>query len=304
MKIQKMCDDLNSLIHDKFFLNIYLCKKLNDYERTFTSLDLIGDCQNAIEEFDSIPIGSFQSRTTLYIYGVLQSLYCQQDGLYHLYKTINSQNIKLNDFFKLYDFNKEIREVRDDIAGHPTDRKSGKEFYYIVKGSNSKYSFSYAGYNPDFKNVDVDLKAFILEQSVFTAKVLNDIKKAISEKIQVHKNRFNKMKLISIIANINLPTKQIMRGIFEDYPFSMKGLNDVVIELVSLKQKLNLRYGDKIPESIKNIFRLQDHILEKMKKWISNNELTNNVDAEIFMDSFDSQMKMLSEILKEIDDEF
>jgi len=305
MTIQQKCNELNRIIHDRLFLNNYLSTNAGDYERVFTSIDLIEDCENAIDEFEKIPETNFQNRSTLYIYGVLQSMYCQQDGVFHLYKTITKKSLKnIYALFNLYNFNKAVREVRDDIAGHPADRKNGKEFYFIGKGPNTKYSFSYAGYTPNFRKVDVDLKQFIKEQKKFIMKVLEDIEISISDQIQTHKDKFKSMKLIDLIDNLNYPTQLIYRGIFNNHPLAEIGLKEIREKIDALKLELNKRYNNRIPESISNIFRLQDHILDRINNWISNKELERNTDAEVFMDSFENQLNELIEILKEIDEEF
>lgn len=305
MTIQQKCNELNRNIHDRLFLNNYLSTTIGDYERVFTSIDLIEDCENAIEEFENIPETNLQNRSTLYIYGVLQSMYCQQDGLFHLYKTITNKTLKnVYELFELYNFNKSIREVRDDIAGHPADRKNGKEFYFIGKGPNTKYSFSYAGYTPHFRKVDVDLRQFIEEQRKFTITVLNAVGKTISEQIKIHKDKFKSMKLADIVNNLNYPTQLIYRGIFNNHPLAEIGLKEIREKLDALRIELEKRYNNKIPDSISDIFRLQTHILLRIDSWIANKELERNTDAEIFMDSFDHQMDELMEILKEIDDEF
>ena len=305
MTIQQKCNELNRNIHDRLFLNNYLTITPDDYERAFTAIDLIEDCQNSIEEFENIPESTIQSRSTLYIYGILQSMYCQQDGLFHLYRTITNKSLKsVYDFFQLYNFNKSIREVRDDIVGHPTDRKKGKEFYFIGKGPNSKFSFSYAGYTPHFRKVDVDLKLFIEQQNEFTISVLQDVENSISEQIQIHKDKFKSMKLIDIVNNLNYPTQLIFRGIFNNHPLAESGLVEIKEKLNNLKIELNKRYNEKIPESISDIFRLQDHILHRIDDWISSKEIERNIDAEVFMDSFEKQMNELMDILKEIDENF
>jgi len=304
MTIQEKCNKLNKDIHNRHFLNNYLSTTIGDYERTFTSLDLIEDSQDAIEEFENIPETSIQSRTTLYIYGVLQSMYCQQDGLFHLYRTIKNKDIKnVYELFKLYQFNIQIREVRDDIAGHPADRR-GKEFYFIAKGTNSKYIFSYAGYAPHFRNVDVDLKQFINEQNIFAMTVLDEVEKTIAQQIQIHKSKFNSMKLTDIVDNLNYPIQLIYRGIFNNHPLAGTGLQEIKTKLTKLKTELNKRYYNKYPDSITDIFRLQDHVLNKIENWILTKTLERNLDAEIFMDSFDHQLNELVDILKEIDEEF
>ena len=145
MTIIEKCNRINIKINNPLYRHNYLTKT-GDYEKVFTSLDLIEDGQNAINEFIELNENIIPSRTTLYIYGILQVLICQQDGVFHLYNTIKDNNIKeITQLFDIYKFDKSIRRIRNEIAGHPNNRNNGKEFYYIAKGSNSKYQFSYAG---------------------------------------------------------------------------------------------------------------------------------------------------------------
>lgn len=308
MTIQEKCDKLNRDIHNPLFLNYYLSNNQRNHERAFTSIDLIEDCQNAIEEFEGIPEANIQGRSTLYIYGVLQSLYCQQDGLLYLYETIIDSTIKNPyDLFRQYSFNKEIREVRDDIAGHPANRDNrnkGKEFYFIEKGSTSKYIFSYAGYTPKFRKVDVNLKQFMEEQERFTKTVLDDIENAISKKLQAHKNKFRTMKLLDTVKDIDNSIQLIQRGISNNHPLAACGVREIKEKLDKLKEELNSRYNNEIHVGIQDIFLLQYHILNKIESWISNGELHSNIDAKIFMAGFENQMQELNTQLKGIDDDF
>ncbi|PKD15906.1 hypothetical protein APR41_11560 [Salegentibacter salinarum] len=64
--IQRKCIELNRKIHIKIFKNSFL-NQGNDYERTFTFLDVIEDCQEAIDECISIPDENITQRTSLYI---------------------------------------------------------------------------------------------------------------------------------------------------------------------------------------------------------------------------------------------
>lgn len=235
-------------------------------------------------------------------------MYCQQDGLFFLYKTIIDSNIKnVYAFFNQYSFNKEIREVRDDIAGHPANRDNrnkGKEFYFIEKGSTSKFIFSYAGYTPKFRKNDVNLKEFIEEQAKFVKIVLDDIENAIFEKLQAHKNKFKTMKLIDIVKDIDKSIQLIQRGIFNDHPLAACGVREIKEKFDMLKKELNSRYNNEIHVGIQDIFLLQDHILNRIEKWISNGELHSNIDAKIFMAGFENQMQELNTQLKGIDDDF
>jgi len=83
-EIIDLCNTLNEAIHEPLYHNFYNIPNELKYNQTFTSIDLIEDSQIAIEEFKSAESLGKQGRSTLLIYGLLQSLFLQQDGLYRL----------------------------------------------------------------------------------------------------------------------------------------------------------------------------------------------------------------------------
>lgn len=302
--IQRKCNNLNRDIHVKIFRNNFLDKG-NDYERAFTSLDVIEDCQDAFEEYISIPVKNIPRRTTLYVYGVLQAMYCQQDGLFHLYRTLVDSKIKkVNQLFELFELDNEIRIVRDDIAGHPADRNFGKEFYYLAKGANSKYKFTYAGYDPSFKAVNVDLKEFIEKQTIFTQKILDFVKKHILQKLKEFKNKFIDVKLVNIIKDTDGSIQLINRGIIDNYHLASVGAKDMTDRLESLKSELKKRYNTESNVYYDDVFELTDHILNKITEWIKTGRIEKNIEAKIYMSSLDNQLTYLSSCLEELDREF
>lgn len=303
--IIKLCKNLNRQIHNPLFHNFYNIPDQLNYNQTFTSIDLVEDSQIAIEEFENIDIDGIQGRSTLLIYGLLQSFFLQHDGLFYLYKCIVNRNIKRDDFFNLFSFDKNIREVRNDIAGHPTNRHSS-EFYFIAKGTTTKYEFTYAGYTPEFRTVDVDLKIFIQKQFDFAEKVLLFIQNDIKQKIEMKKEEHKNIKLSEMIIEADRNIQLISRGI-RDGERSFEGewgISGVEKSIQNLKKELALRYNSNLPASISESFRMIDHILLRFREWDSENLLLNNDDAEIFLDSLDNQISELSEMLKEVDEEF
>jgi Ni,Fe-hydrogenase I large subunit len=304
MSIKRKCDELNRDIHIKIYQNNFLDKG-NDYERAFTSLDVIEDCQDAFEEFINIPAKNIPKRTTLFVYGVLQAMYCQQDGLFHLYRTlVDNKTKKVNQLFERFELDSEIRIVRDDIAGHPADRNYGKEFYYLAKGANSKYNFTYAGYNPNFKSVNVDLKEFIEKQTLFAHKVLDFVKKHILQKLKEFKSKFNKVKLVDIIKDTDGSVQLISRGIANDYHLASVGVKSMTEKLDSLKSELKKRYNSESNVYYDDVFELTDHILNKIAEWIKTGRIENNIEARIYMSSLESQLADLMNCLEELDKEF
>jgi len=303
--ITDLCNTLNRTIHEPLYHNFYNIPNELKYNQTFTSIDLIEDSQIAIEEFESAKSLGKQGRSTLLIYGLLQSLFLQQDGLYHLYKCVVDENIKQTDFFDTFSFDKNIREVRNDIAGHPTNRKN-IEFYFIAKGPISKDRFTYAGYTPEFRKVEVDLKTFISKQSEFTINVLQTVLDKILKKIEMkkdeHKNKALKEMIVGADRNIQL----IYRGIRDtDRNFQGEwGISGVKNALDEIRIELNIRYNNNLPSGISEVFRLTDYIIARFNEWWTENNLLENNDAEIFLHSLGKQLDELKEMLIEIDEEF
>lgn len=299
------CDKLNDLIHHPLYHNFYNISDELKYNQTFTSIDLIEDSQIAIDEFENAKSLGEKGRSTLLIYGLLQSLYLQQEGLYHLYKCVVENKISIIDFFDLFGFDKKIREVRNDIAGHPTNRKSN-EFYFIAKGAMSKYKFTYAGYTPDFRTVDVDLKLFIQSQLNFAESVLQTVEDNINTKIKMKKEEHKDVNLKEMIIGASRNQQLIYRGI-RDSRRSFQGewgITGITSSICEIRSELNLRYNSNLPIGFEDTLRLIDYILLRFNQWLSEGNLFGNDDAEIFLDSLSKQLDELEEMLEETDDQF
>lgn len=303
--IIELCNNLNKAIHNPLFHNFYNIPNELKYNQTFTSIDLIEDSQIAIDEYENAKSNGKEGRSTLLLYGLLQSFFLQQDGLYHLYKSVVNDKIKQKELFDLFSFDTEIRDVRNDIAGHPSNRKN-TEFYFIAKGTTSKYRFTYAGYTPNFRKVEVDLKDFIFKQFDFTKMVLLSVQNDIKNKIEMKKGEHKKLQLSDMIIDVNRNTQLIFRGI-RDNERSFQGeigISGIKNSIEIIRKELNIRYNKNLPIGISEVFRIIDYILLRFSNWQNENQLLGNDDAEIFLDSLDNQLNELKEMLEEIDEKF
>lgn len=300
-----LCNTLNKAIHESLYHNFYNIPNEKIYNQTFTSIDLIEDGQIAIEEFKNIESLEKKGRSTLLIYGLLQSLFLQQDGLYHLYKCVVDKKLKQRDFFDKFSFDMDIREVRNDIAGHPTNRKN-TEYYFITKGTISKERFTYAGYTPKFRRVEVDLKTLIIKQSKFTINVLQIVHENILKKIEMkkgeHKNKLLKEMIVGVDRNIQLIYRGI-RGKERSFQgkLGISGLENTIFELC---KELKTRYNEKLPGGMSVTFKMIDYIINRFNQWWTEKTLLGNDDAEIFLDSLEKQLNELREMLLKIDEKF
>ena len=188
-KILSLCRELNDLVTSSTYQSLYDIPNDTDYDQTFISIDAIEDTQGAISAFTNANSPKERGQNILLIYGFLQALFVQQDGLHNLYRCVFNSDINQKDFFDKFSFDNEVRNVRNDIAGHPTNRKRDTEFYFFDKSEQiSKDKFVYAGYIPEFKAVDVDSKVFIKKQFEFTKNVLKVVQEEVLMKIKEKKN--------------------------------------------------------------------------------------------------------------------
>lgn len=303
-------NELTHIISNKIDKAIFKSNFLNEndnFKKAFVSLDLIEDSQSAIDEFFNLDENILPGRTTLYIYGVLQSLYCQQDGIYHLYKLIVDNSIKMGKLFEQFHFDSGHREIRNDIAGHPSNKSYGKELYYLAKGCNTKYTFTYAGFTQNlekFRVQEVDLRKLITEQETFVTGVLNAVNTEIDIKIQELKKRFKDMALMELTKGMSHDISKINEGISHDYPPVKGNINCLTEAISSIKEELKKRYNNAVPYETMQQFDLIDYILEKFNSWVDNNELIGNMDARVFHEGLEKQFEELESMLKSIDKEF
>jgi hypothetical protein len=144
---------------------------MNDQQRWLklcSAMDLLGDTQWAIEAFLDVHPDVVADETTgdhyLAAYGVLQAMFLQQDSLRHIHETLGVP-------FALDATLGHIRSIRNDSAGHPSDRKGGR-FNFIVRHYLSRQGFqvrSLGTAEQDYREYWVDLPQLAVAQQASVA---------------------------------------------------------------------------------------------------------------------------------------
>ncbi len=113
-----------------------LMKQMNLWSQLCSCLDVIGDTELAIAAYIHKEFSQNTGANYLAVYGLLQTLFLQQDALFHLCEALGIGDPRDN-----YPRLKEIREDRNASVGHPTKLKRGKHtfchYYRIRAGRGS-----------------------------------------------------------------------------------------------------------------------------------------------------------------------
>ena len=114
-----------------------LLKDLDAWNQICSSLDTIGDTVYSIEDylFEKYPKNT--GLKYIYTYGILQSLFIQQDAIRHLAEAFDVS-------FDLNEKLRNIRAIRNASIGHPSKNNvRGTTYYnYISRITLSKYGFT------------------------------------------------------------------------------------------------------------------------------------------------------------------
>ncbi|EDP95045.1 hypothetical protein U8527_08450 [Kordia algicida OT-1] len=281
-----------------------LLENKTKWNQLCASMDVIGDTQIAINDFFKLPAFSSNNGGYLFLYGLLQSFFLQQDAINHLSQALFNNPINWRiDYPELF----QIRELRNDTIGHPTKRGNDESFHFIARYSISNGYFRLMShYSDKQKNLfrDIIIKELKEKQENSVIEILDNVIKLMEKEFEEHKNNFSKEK-ISELANIGYSISKVYEGIYNNYELVEMNFTIIKTTIESIKTEIKKRYG-KISalQGVQDVIRRIDYIIERVEKWILEDKLFNNNDAEVFMDSFSDRFDELEEMLKEIDKEF
>ena len=169
-----------------------------------SSLDVIGDTEEAIAAYSAKEFGDTKSAHYLAVYGLLQSIYVQQDAVINLCESLGIRE-KVEKYSKL----KEIREIRNDIVGHPTKRDQRKgqptSYHHISRMTLSQSGFTLASFfsndlRPQFRHIDIS--ELVVEQRKFISAILTTLINSLEAEDKAHREKFRIEKLASLFPDI------------------------------------------------------------------------------------------------------
>ena len=175
----------------------------------FSCISTIADTEEALESYLKTDVNSLDIGVKyLFVYGVLQALVVQQEAVKNLHGAFD---ISYTEDPTL----ENIRHIRIDAAGHPTNRGNKKAFNFIDRKTLSANGFELMTVFPENGNKseyrDVNVPHLIATQkSIFMDALANLIEKLREEEVE-HKKKFEGKKLASAFQ----PTKHLFSKINE-----------------------------------------------------------------------------------------
>ena len=310
--------DLESQIRD--FVNAprtqtRLLKNNATWGMLCSSLDAIGDTELAVKAY---LIGEKQSQESeqdtetlrntgnLYhsLYGILQVLFVQQDAVEHLAKALGidyAHDPVLRD----------VRELRNDVIGHPTNRSGGKAFNSISRQSLSRSGCEFLTMFPDgtstFKSIDVPDQIAAQRQAITTA--LTAILTKLKDDEMGHRRKFRGIKLADAFPQtLDHCHEKIGDSINERLPASFGGdmLKQIASYVAAFKQELSTRGSENAYDSLTCELDELDYPVAELLKYFSQPQDSkfNHKDAEICHFFIYKKLENIINIADEIDREY
>jgi len=284
-----------------------LLKDKADWSKLCSSLDVIGDTEQAFNSYLDIQEPNSFSEKYLILYGVLQALFIQQDAVTHL-----SEALGLT--YTVDPLLTQIREIRNDSSGHPTKRGGkGNKFNHISRMSMQRQTFQLMTTYPDgsYQFTDVDVKSLIESQRDTLQTSLIGISEKLKEEEMKHREEFKDTKLADNLSNSldYYHYEKISEAIYSknDGVLGLPAIEILSKYIESFKNDLGKREVLEVyDDSVGHYSNLLNYSLNKLKEFLETPSKSNlnDTDANIYLFFVRKNMETLFEIAKEIDEEY
>ena len=205
-----------------------------------SSLDIVEDTDLAINDYleieDVIKIGL----KYLYVFGILQILFVQQDAIKNIGEALNIDVNLDNELL-------EIRDIRNNSIGHPTKRGKGKStsFNFIARVYLSHKNLTLMSVSPELgeptRFLHYDIHSLIKKQRKSLLPLLNEIISKLEKEEMEHIEKFKGDKLADCFpATLNYHFQKVYESRWGNKPISVSKIDFNIINetLVEFKSKL------------------------------------------------------------------
>jgi hypothetical protein len=219
-----------------------------------SAMDVVSDTESAITSYE---LCDYTDKGTLYLvlYGLLQAMYVQQDGLENLVRVLEGNEQYRIETEPEAEF---IRRVRHNAVGHPTkqggtkprkDGQPGEQISHaIVQHALHKEGFTLlrASNLKDTKFIDYRTEDLIAQNRALAVRVLTRTKKKLEDIEMEHRQAFKGEKLVSLFpTTLGYFFEKVYAAIhnpsYGNRPMGELCLQSIVTAFASFKSALDKR---------------------------------------------------------------
>lgn len=173
----------------------HLMRNRRGYFQLCAALDAVGDTQLAVRAYREREIkAESDGGNYLVAYGLLQTLYVQQDAVEKIAEVVGVQ-------LRLSEDARRIRNIRNAAVGHPSEYRR-KQSATIVRMSLSTAGFSFYVWEPegDSQQAYVDLEALCSEHTDVIGEFLERVADHLAEEEIMHRKQHRERSLAAAFA--------------------------------------------------------------------------------------------------------
>ena len=314
--IHKLSQSIRDIVFSAVTGHLFL-KSLDNRFQIVACLDTIEDVQLAIDEYRRVDLSEDQTnkgKLYLAIYGVLQGMFLQQDALMNLANAIGFP-FQLDDYPGI----KDIREIRNQIVGHPTSyrRRRSESYYAINRSSLSLKRFDVMEYNKEggqSQVASVDLTQKLSDSESIIVQALRDLRGKLEGDIAKHKAEFRDRHLATLFhESLDYMCQKLLTGALDSSSVSDRYAAAAAVKVIDdmlcdLREALSKR--GKPPEAWSGVDSVWDELQYPMMaiKAFYMDENDNCVQTQepeavrIFASYVKSKLHELRTICREIDE--
>lgn len=282
-----------------------MCQLMPIYEKWIgitASIDVLEDSSWAVEYYVENDYPSDMKGKYLFTYGLLQALFVQQDAADNIYRVFFDKKIKWD---KEYPIAYGVREMRNDVTGHPLNRDN-HFFVYLVQMDMTKESISYLKDDVDSEKHQ-SVKVNLMDSIEDSAKCINHVLSRVLEKldsehkayIETHKN----VKMVKIFQGLDYAREKIVcrDAVMGDCMYDLtKGM------VKKCREELAKRYGSEdVVDAYKYCFNEIDELYDLIDNDVPNSNVSRKDDILYRLkENLMSKLEELVGLCKETDEYF
>lgn len=270
-------------------------------------LDIIGDTELAVVAYNQTSGSEDYGGKYLLIYGILQSLFLQQDAVRNLCEALELD-------YRPDPMLGEIREIRNDSVGHPTKRGGGEgsAFNFISRSSLSKSGFNLLTTYPDKQTPlsrHINIASLIETQQQILHGVLSEVLEKLKKEEAEHKAMFKSERLQNSFPSVlHYYFEKLYEAIHGNKPAEFGSIHIKLIAetLESFKNQMEKRGILKAYDSVTYLLELLEYPVRQLSLYFSetNSSILNDKSAYIFAFFIEKHMDELKKMAEEIDAEY